>query len=236
MSISNCSGISNRGMSISNCWVGNWGIAEVVSSVCRGSNSSGISNRGMSISNWGGSISHWGMSISNWCRGNSDWLNVDIRLSWDLDINVRLSSDFLMDIRLSSNLGINVRLSSNLLMHIRLSSNLDINVRLSSNFLMHIFFSGDLDINVWLSKGVQVSVCYGRIISSSINSSNWGMSISNRLSSITVCIWTSSIGSGSYGGSSSVSIGSRVSISSCWDDSSASGGHTGKDCNKGSHI
>jgi len=101
---------------------------------------------------------------------------------------------------------------------------------------MHIFFSGDLDINVWLSSGVEVSVCYGRIISSSINSSNWGMSISNRLSSITVCIWTSSIGSSSYGGSSSVSIGSRISISSCWDDSSASGGHTGKDCNKGSHI
>merc|ERR1719516_755447 len=222
MSISNCSGISNRGMSISNCWVGNWGIAEVVSSVCRGSNSSGISNRGM--------------SISNWCRGNSDWLNVDIRLSWDLDINVRLSSNFLMHIRLSSNLGINIRFSSNLLMHIRLSSNLDINVRLSSNFLMHIFFSGDLDINVWLSKGVQVSICYGRIIGSSINSSNWSLSISNRLSSITISIWTSSISSSSYRRSSCVSISSRVSITSCWDNSSACGGHTGKDCNKGSHI
>merc|ERR1712098_781014 len=128
-----------------------------------------------------------------------------------------------MHIRLSGNLDIDVRLSSDFLMHIRLSGNLDIDVRLSSDFLMHIFFSGDLDINVWLSSGVEVSVCYGRIISSSINSSNWGMSISNRLSSITVCIWTSSIG-----GSSSVSIGSRISISSCWDDSSASGGPTGK--------
>merc|ERR1719245_728863 len=149
-----------------------------------------------------------------------------IRLSGNLDIDVRLSSDFL----------INIRLSSDFLMHIRLSLNLDIDVRLSSDFLMHIFFSGDLDINVWLSSRVEVSICYGRIISSSINSSNWGMSISNRLSSITVCIWTSSIGSSSYGGSSSVSIGSRISIPSCWDDSSASGGHTGKDCNKGSHI
>merc|ERR1719315_957166 len=98
------------------------------------------------------SISNWGRSISNWCRGNSDWLNVDIRLSWDLDINIRLSS----------------------------------------NFLMHIFFSGDLDIDVWLSKGVQVSVCYGRIISSGINSSNWGSYSSYRLSSITISIWTSS--------------------------------------------
>merc|ERR1719513_408095 len=125
-------------MSISNCWVGNWGIAEVVSSVCRGSNSSGISNRGM--------------SVSNWCRGNSDWLKVDIRLSWDLDINVSLSSYFFMDIRFSLNLSINISLSR--------------------DFLMHIFFSGDLDINIWLSKGVQVSICYGRIIGSSINSSN----------------------------------------------------------------
>merc|ERR1719308_734050 len=176
------------------------------------------------------------MSVSNWCRGNSDWLNVDIRLSWDLDINVRLSSNFLVDIRLSWDLDINVRLSSDFLMDIRLSLNLSINIRLSSDFLMHIFFSGDLDINVWLSKGGQVSICYGRIIGSSINSSNWSLSISNRLSSITICIWTSSISSSSYGRSSCVSISSRVSITSCWDNSSACGGHTGKDCNKGSHI
>merc|ERR1712117_873116 len=130
------------------------------------------------------------MSISNWCRG--------------------LSSNLLMDIRLSGNLLINVGLSGDFLMDIRLSLNLDINIRLSSNFLMHIFFSGDLDINVWLSKGGQVSVCYGRIISSGINSSNWG----------------------SYSGyrrSSSVSISSRVSIPSSWDNSSTCRGHTGKD-------
>merc|ERR1711931_325621 len=112
-------------------------------------------------------------------------------------------------------------------MHIRLSSDLDINVRLSSNFLMHIRLSFNLDINVWLSSRVQVGVCYGRIIMSSINSSNWGMSIGNRLSSITVCVWTSSIVSSSYGSSSSVSVGSRVSIPS-WDNTSTSGGHTGK--------
>merc|ERR1712212_695797 len=156
------------------------------------------------------------MSISNWCRGNSDWLKVDIRLSRNLNIDVWLSSDFLMDIRLSGNLLINVWLSSDFLMDIRLSLN--------------------LGINVWLSKWVQVSVCYGRIVSSSINSSNWGMSIGNRLSSITICIWTSSISSSSYGRSSSVSIGSRVSIPSCWDNSSTCRGHTGKDSNKGSHI
>merc|ERR1712117_261952 len=150
------------------------------------------------------------MSISNWCRGNSNWLNVDIRLSWDLDINVGLSSNFLMDIRLSLNL--------------------DINIRLSSNFLMHIFFSGDLDINVWLSKGVQVSVCYGRVISSGINSSNWGSYSGYGLSSITIGIWTSSISSSSYG------ISSRVGIPSSWDNSSTCRGHTGKDSNKGSHI
>merc|ERR1719184_427534 len=176
------------------------------------------------------------MSISNWCRGNSNWLNVDIRLSWDLDINVGLSSDFLMDIRLSGNLLINVGLSSDFLMDIRLSLNLDINIRLSSNLLMHIFFSGDLDIDVWLSKGVQVSVCYGRIISSGINSSNWGSYSGYGLSSITISIWTSSISSSSYGRSSSVSISSRVSIPSSWDNSSTCRGHTGKDSNKGSHI
>merc|ERR1719278_761157 len=114
-----------------------------------------------------------------------------------------------MDIRLSSNLGINIRLSSNFLMHIRLSFNLGINIGLSSDFLMDIRLSLNLDINVWLSSRVQVGVCYGRIIMSSINSSNWGMSIGNRLS--------------------------RVSIPS-WDNTSTSGGHTGKDCNKGFHI
>merc|ERR1711981_1044561 len=125
--------------------------------------------------------------------------------------------------------------SNDLLVHIRLSINLDINVWLSSNFLTHISLSLNLDINVWLSKRVQVSICYGRIIMSSINSSNWGMSIGNRLSSITVCVWTSSIGTSSYGSSSSVSISSRVSIPS-WDNTSTCGGHAGKDCNKGFHI
>merc|ERR1711909_33330 len=125
-----------------------------------------------------------------------------IRLSWNLDIDIRLSSNFLMDISLSFDLGINIRLGSDFLMNIRLSFN--------------------LDINVWLSKRVQVSVCYGRIIMSSINSSYWGMSIGNRLSSITVCVWASSIGTSSDGSSSGVSISSRVTIPS-WDNTSTCG-------------
>merc|ERR1711892_812383 len=116
-------------------------------------------------------------------------------------------------------------------MEVRLSGNLDINIRLSSNI--------NLDINIWLSKRVQVSVCYGRIIMSSIYSGNWCVSISSdRLSSITISIWTSGISSMSYGGSSGVSISSGVgvTISGCWDNSSTSRGYTGKDCNKGIHI
>jgi hypothetical protein len=71
---------------------------------------------------------------------------------------------------------------------------------------MDIRLSFNLDINIWLSKRVQVSICYGRVVTSSIDSSNWGMSISDRLRGITISIWTSSISSVSYGSSSSVSI------------------------------
>merc|ERR1711892_1520148 len=221
----------------SQCWVSNWSISISVSSVCGGSNvssitnwGSGISSRVSSISNWGSrsissmSISSWGIgsgSISNWGVSNdwgSNWLKVEVRLSINLGINIWLSGDLLMDISFSINLGINISLSSDLSMDIRLSFN--------------------LDINIWLSKRVQVSVCYGRIIMSSIYSSNWRVSISSdRLSSITISIWTSSVSSMSYGGSSGVSIGSGVgvTISGCWDNSSTSRGHTGKDCNKGIH-
>merc|ERR1712128_345292 len=172
----------------------------------------------MSISTWGigsSSISNWGVS-NDW---GSNWLKVEVRLSWNLDINVWLSSDLLMDISFSFNLGINISLSVDLSMDIRLSFN--------------------LDINVWLSKRVQVSVCYGRIIMSSIYSSNWCVSISSDgLSSITISIWTSSVSSMSYGSGSCVSISSGVgvTISGCWDHSSTSRGHTSKDCNKGIHI
>merc|ERR1712106_421147 len=144
---------------------------------------------------------------------------MEVRLSWNLDINVWLSGDLSMDISFSINLGINISLSVDLSMDIR--------------------FSFNLDINVWLSKRVQVSVCYRRIIMSSIYSSTWCVSISSdRLSSITISIWTSGISSMSYRGSSGVSISSGVgvTISGCWDNSSTSRGHTGKDCNKGIHI
>merc|ERR1739838_339270 len=206
----------------SQCWVSNWGISVSVSSVCGGSNVSSISNWGSGISSRVSSISSWGSGISNWSMSNewgSNWGNMEVRLSGNLDINVRLSSNISMDISLSGNLGINIRLSGDLSMDIRLSFN--------------------LDINIWLSKRVQVSVRYGRIIMSSIYSSNWCVSISSDgLSSITISIWTSGISSMSYGSSSGVSISSGVgvTISGCWDNSSTGRGHTGKDCNKGIHI
>merc|ERR1712123_471283 len=157
----------------------------------------------------------------------------------DLFIFIFLSIVLLMDISFSINLGINIWLSSDLLMDISFSFNLGINISLSVDLSMDIRLSLNLDINVWLSKRVQVSVCYGRIIMSSIYSSNWCVSISSdRLSSITISIWTSGISSMSYGGSSGVSISSGVgvTISGCRDNSSTSRGHTGKDCNKGIHI
>merc|ERR1719297_464518 len=141
-------------------------------------------------------------------------------------MNIRLSSDLLMHIWLSSNLDIDIRLSSNFLMDIRLSINLDINVWLSSNFLMDIRFS----------SRVKISISNRWVIKSSINSSNWGSNSSNWLSSITISIGASSIGSSSYGGCSSIAIGSRVGIASWGNDTSLCGGQTGKDSNKGSHF
>merc|ERR1719295_1808366 len=114
------------------------------------------------------------------------------------------------------------------LMDIRLSSNflMDINVWLSSNFLMDIRFS----------SRVKISISNRWVIKSSINSSNWGSNSSNWLSSITISIGASSIGSSSYGGCSSIAIGSRVGIASWGNDTSLCGGQTGKDSNKGSHF
>merc|ERR1719483_580038 len=164
---------------------------------------------------------------------------MDISLSINLGINIWLSGDLLMDISFSINLGINISLSSDLLMDISFSFNLGINISFSTDLSMDIRLSFNLDINVWLSKWVQVSVCYGRIIMSSIYSSNRCVSISSDgLSSITISIWTSSISSMSYGSSSGVSISSGVgvTISGCWDKSSTGRSHTSKDCNKGIHI
>merc|ERR1711892_1570391 len=78
----------------------------------------GSSNRGSGILGGGkGGINVWGRGSevsscersgsigSNWSShsNGSNRLDVDISLSWDLGINVGLSSNFLMDIRLSGN-------------------------------------------------------------------------------------------------------------------------------------
>merc|ERR1719320_617853 len=202
-----------------------------------------ISHRGSSISSRGSSVSSWGSGISNWGSSNGNWgsngLNMDVRLSGDLDINIRLSWDLNMDIRLSSYF----------LMDIRLSRDLDINVGLSSGFLMDIRLSGDLDINVGLSgdlnmdirlsNGVKVSISNRRIIRSSINTGNWGSSIANWLSSISSisisstsisCISSSNWNTGISGNSGIASISSRS------NDSSVSHGSTGKNGNEGLHC
>merc|ERR1719208_558529 len=162
---------------------------------------------------------HWGSNRLNMDVRLSGNLNIDISFSWDFGMNIRLSSDLLMHIWLSSNLDINIRLSSDFLMHIRFSSNVFMDIRLSSNFLMDIRFS----------SRVKVSISNRWVIKSSINSSNW-------LSSITISIGASSIGSSSYRGCSSIAIGSRVGIASWGNDTSLCGGQTGKDSNKGSHF
>merc|ERR1719208_169202 len=149
---------------------------------------------------------HWGSNRLNMDVRLSGNLNIDISFSWDFGMNIRLSSDLLMHIWLSSNLDINIRLSSDFLMHIRFSSNVFMDIRLSSNFLMDIRFS----------SRVKVSISNRWVIKSSINSSNWGSNSSNWLSSIAISI--------------------RVGIASWGNDTSLCGGQTGKDSNKGSHF
>merc|ERR1712106_127317 len=95
---------------------------------------------------------------------------VNVRLSWNLDINIWFSCNFFMDISLSGNLSINIWLSSNLDINIGFSSNLGINIRLSSNLdinislswdvVINIRLSSNLDINIRLCQWVQVAVCY----------------------------------------------------------------------------
>merc|ERR1719206_1735590 len=83
-------------------------------SVGSGGNSSGIadSSRGGSISNGGSSISSRGSGISNWGSSNGNWgsngLNMDIRLSGDLNRYMLLVWHSLTAIRLSRDLDINV--------------------------------------------------------------------------------------------------------------------------------
>merc|ERR1712128_327264 len=100
--------------------VGNWGMG-VGSRGNRGSGVGGGDKGGSSIGGGGSKVSCCngsGSIGSNWSSNSngSNRLDVDISLSWDLGINVGLSSNFLMDIRLSGDLGFYVGLSSNLLM------------------------------------------------------------------------------------------------------------------------
>merc|ERR1719483_1552963 len=155
---------------------------------------------------------------------------MDIGLSLNLGINISLSLNLGINICLSWDLDINIWLSGNLLMNISLSFNLGINISFSSDLGMDIRLSLNLGINVGLSKRVKVSISYGRIIMSSIYSSNRGMSIGNWLSSI--CHGSSSISVMCNRSGSSISIGIRISISETgWDDGSSGGSHTGKDGN-----
>ena len=89
---------------------------------------------------------------------------MDVWLSRDLDINIRLSWD----------LNINISLGWALLVNVRLSRDLDIN----------IWLSWDLDINIRLSKRISLGVCNRRIVRASIKTSNWGNGSTNWLSSI----------------------------------------------------
>merc|ERR1712106_469812 len=159
--------------------------------VAKGSRSSGITNRGSSITNRGSSITHrgssisWGSSIgssigSNWSssnKGGLDRLNMDVRLSRNLDINIGLGGDLLVDVGLSSILLVDVRLSSILLVDVRPS--------------------WDLGMKVGLSGWVEVGIGHRGVISSSIQTT----SNSNRSGSVTSgyrASWESSI-SGSIG-------------------------------------
>merc|ERR1711935_601368 len=215
----------------------------------RGSGIGGRDKGGSSVGGRGSEVSCCVRSSSvgsNWSShsNGSNRLDVDISLSWNLGINVGLSSNLLMHIRLSSDLGINVGLSSNLLMYIRLSGDLCINIGFSINVLM----------DVSLGSGVEVGICYRWVIDSSIDSS-----IDSRGSSIAIVgsDWCCSIGGRDWGsgvggsgkrgntmvgyrGSSSVSIGLGVSIGggsihlSC--GLSGDRGDEGKNGNKGFHF
>merc|ERR1712106_1047578 len=169
----------------------------------RGSSVLGGGKGGSNVGGRGSEVScckRSGSVGSNWSShsNGSNRLDVDISLSWDLGINVGLSSNLLMHIRLSGDLGINVGLSSNLFMYIRLRGDLGINIGFSLNVLM----------DVSLSSGVEVGICYRWVIDSSIDSS-----IDSRGSSIAIVgsDWCCSVGGRDWG-SGSVSIGLGVSI------------------------
>merc|ERR1719435_683667 len=85
-------------------------------------------------------------------RGSNDRgsnrLNMDIRFSRDLDINIGLSWDLLMDVRLSRDLDIHIWFSCDLFMDIRLSSDLSINIGLSSDLLMDVGLSCRVKVGI----------------------------------------------------------------------------------------
>merc|ERR1711935_142902 len=99
-------GVGRRGITEVVSGVGNWGMG-VGSSGNRGSGVGGGDKGGSSVGgggNGGGKVSSCEGSSgvgSNWSShsNGSNRLNVDISLSWDLGINIGLSSNFLMDIR-----------------------------------------------------------------------------------------------------------------------------------------
>merc|ERR1712106_1006757 len=89
---------------------------------------------------------------------------MDIRLSWDHSINILFSWDLLVNVRFCGDLDINIRLRWDL----------DINIRLS----------WDLNMDIRFSKGIGTGICDSWVISPSIETSNWGNSSTDGLSSI----------------------------------------------------
>merc|ERR1719495_668855 len=179
---------------------------------------------------------YWGSNGLNMDVRLSGNLNIDISFSWDFSMNIRLSSDLLMDIWLSSDFLMHIRFSGKVFMDIRLSSNFLVDIRLSINLDINVWFSSNILMDIRFSSRVKVSISNRWVIKSSVNSSNWGSNSSNWLSGIAISIRASSISSSSYRGCSSISIGSRVGIASWGNDTSLCGGQTGKDSNKGSHF
>merc|ERR1712106_649390 len=92
---------------------------------------------------------------------------MDIRLSWDHSINILFSWDLLVNVRFCGDLNINIRLS------------------------------WDLNMDIRFSKWIGTGICDSWIIRPSIETSNWGNSSTNGLSSISNGAYSSSKMTGS---------------------------------------
>merc|ERR1711935_764921 len=202
--------------------VGNWGMG-VGSSGNRGSGVGGGDKGGSSVGgggNGGGSVG------SNWSSHSNgrNRLNVDISLSWDLGINVGLSSNLLMDIRLSGDLGINVGFSLNVFMDVSLGSGVEVGI--SYRWVIDSSIDSSID-----SRGSSVAIV-GSDWCSGVGGSNWGSGVGGSSKRGNTVV--------GYRGSSSVSIGLGVSIGggSIHLSFGISGdrGHKGKNGNKGFHF